>query len=98
MEGVAARISAMLAAKPDQGFWVHLDVDVLDQAIMPAVDCPGSPGIPPEDLVAILQPLVANVRCRGMTVTVFDPDLDPDSQYTATIVSLMAQLPFPARP
>lgn len=45
----------MLAAKPDQGFWVHLDVDVLDQAIMPAVDCPGSPGIPPEDLVAILQ-------------------------------------------
>jgi len=98
VEGVGTRISTMLAAKPDQGFWVHLDVDVLDQAIMPAVDCPGSPGISPEDLVAILQPLVANVRCRGMTVTVFDPDLDPDGQYAAMIVSLMAQLPFPTRP
>ena len=65
---------------------------------MPAVDCPGSPGIPPEDLIAILQPLVADARCRGMTVTVFDPDLDPDGQYAATIVSLMAQLPFPTRP
>lgn len=97
VEAVAARISDMLAAKPDQGFWVHLDVDVLDQAIMPAVDCPGSPGILAEDLVAILQPLVANARCRGMTVTVFDPDLDPDGRYAATIVSLMAQLPFPTR-
>ncbi|RYF10876.1 MAG: hypothetical protein EOO77_20605 [Oxalobacteraceae bacterium] len=34
--GVAARISTMLAAKPDHGFRVHLDVDILDQAIMPA--------------------------------------------------------------
>ncbi|WP_293876292.1 MULTISPECIES: arginase family protein [unclassified Sphingomonas] len=95
-EGVAARIATMLAAKPDQGFWIHLDVDVLDESIMPAVDCPGSPGIPPEDLVAILRPLVANERCRGMTVTVFDPDLDPDGKYAATIVSLMADLAFPA--
>ncbi|WP_242201551.1 arginase family protein [Sphingomonas hankookensis] len=96
VEGVAARIATMLAAKPDQGFWIHLDVDVLDDAIMPAVDCPGSPGIPPKDLVAILHPLVADERCRGMTVTVFDPDLDPDGKYAATIVSLMADLPFPA--
>jgi arginase len=95
VEGVAARISDMLTVKPDQGFWVHLDVDVLDEDIMPAVDCPGSPGIPPEDLIAILQPLVADGRCRGMTVTVFDPDLDPDGRYAATIVSLMARLPFP---
>jgi arginase len=96
VEGVAARIATMLAAKPDQGFWIHLDVDVLDEAIMPAVDCPGSPGIPPKDLVAILHPLVADERCRGMTVTVFDPDLDPDGKYAAMIVSLMADLPFPA--
>jgi arginase len=93
-EGVAARIGTMLAAKPHQGFWIHLDVDVLDKAIMPAVDCPGSPGIPPKDLVAILHPLVADERCRGMTVTVFDPDLDPDGGYAGAIVSLMAKLPF----
>jgi arginase len=95
-EGVAARIATVLAAKPDQGFWMHLDVDVLDEAVMPAVDSPGSPGIPPDDLVEIMRPLVADERCRGMTVTVFDPDLDPHGRYAHAIVSLLARLPFPA--
>ena len=95
-EGVAVRIATVLAAKPNQGFWVHLDVDVLDEAVMPAVDSPGSPGIPPDDLVEIMRPLVADERCRGMTVTVFDPDLDPHGRYAHAIVSLLARLPFPA--
>lgn len=90
---VLARIADVLDAAP--GFWIHLDVDVLDQAIMPAVDSPGSPGIPPDDLVAILRPLVADRACRGMTVTVYDPDLDPDGRHAATIVGLLARLPFP---
>lgn len=94
--GVSAQIASVLASKPHRGLWIHLDVDVLDQAVMPAVDCPGSPGISPEDLVAILRPLIADQRCRGMTVTVFDPDLDPDGRCAATIVSMMTQLPFPA--
>ena len=94
--GVAARIATVLAAKPDQGFWMHLDVDVLDEAVMPAVDSPGSPGMPPDDLVEIMRPLVADERCRGMTVTVFDPDLDPHGRYAHAIVSLLARLPFPA--
>lgn len=95
VNGIAARIAETLMAIPDKGFWIHLDVDVLDQAVMPAVDCPGSPGIAPDDLVAVLQPLVGDPRCRGMTVRVFDPDLDPDGRYAATIVRLLARLPFP---
>jgi len=94
---VIKRISETLNQVPDQGFWIHLDVDVLDQAVMPAVDSPGSPGIAPDDLVKILTPFVADHRCRGMTVTVFDPDLDPDGRFAAIIVGLMAQLPFPVR-
>lgn len=91
---VSERIRTTLDKMPDQGFWIHLDVDVLDQAVMPAVDCPGSPGIPIDDLVNIMSPFVADPRCRGMTVTVFDPDLDPDGRCAATIVGMMAQLPF----
>jgi len=93
---VGTRISDTLQQVPEQNFWVHLDVDVLDKAVMPAVDCPGSPGISPDDLVEILSPLVADHRCRGMTVSVFDPDLDPDGRFAATIVAIMARLPFPA--
>ncbi|MBE2991570.1 arginase family protein [Sphingomonas sp. CFBP 13603] len=94
-DAVSRRIEETLQRAPDHGFWVHLDVDVLDQAIMPAVDCPGSPGIAPDDLVAIISPLVADPQCRGMTVSVFDPDLDPDGQFAATIVNILKQLPFP---
>ncbi|WP_426142622.1 arginase family protein [Pseudomonas sp. DWP3-1-2] len=92
---VLARIRETLDRKPYQGFWIHLDVDVLDQSVMPAVDSPGSPGIPTPDLLSIISPLIANPRCRGMTVTVFDPDLDPDGRFAAVIVGMLAQLPFP---
>lgn len=94
--GVTARIANVLDQTPEQAFWIHLDVDVLDQAVMPAVDCPGTPGIAPDDLVTILNPLIADRRCRGMTVTVFDPDLDPEGRFADTIVSIIARLPFPS--
>jgi arginase len=78
----------------DKRFWIHLDVDVLDEAVMPAVDSPGAPGIAPDDLVAILSGLVSDPRCIGMTVTVFDPDLDPDGRHARTLVGLLGRLPF----
>jgi arginase len=92
---VTGRIREALDRTPDQGFWIHLDVDVLDQSVMPAADSPGSPGIPTGDLLTITAPLIANPRSRGMTVTVFDPDLDPDGRFAAVIVELLAQWPFP---
>ncbi|MDC0687583.1 arginase family protein [Pseudomonas sp. NMI760_13] len=94
-EAVVRRIGDVLDQAPAQGFWIHLDVDVLDQATMPAVDSPGTPGLTPDDLVKIMTPFVADRRCRGMTVTVFDPDLDPDGRFAAVIVGILARLPFP---
>jgi len=73
-------------------YWLHLDIDVLDQTVMPAVDSPGSPGIDPDDLVAILSPLVADPLCIGMDVTIFDPDLDPTGDLAALLVSLLGRV------
>jgi arginase len=70
-------------------FWLHLDIDVLDQAIMPAVDSPGSPGIEPADLATILSRLANESRCVGLDVTIYDPDLDPDGASAALLVSLL---------
>lgn len=92
---VVQKIKTMIDEPKEQPFWIHLDVDVLDEKIMPAVDCPGSPGIDPVGLVGILTPLISDSRCSGMTVTVFDPDLDPDGFYAKVIVDILAQLPFP---
>ncbi len=72
-------------------FWVHLDVDVLDAAVMPAVDSPGSPGLDPDVLAGVLGALLADARCCGLTVTVFDPDLDPAGAYAALVVALLGR-------
>ncbi|MEO5757187.1 MAG: arginase family protein, partial [Mesorhizobium sp.] len=73
-------------------YWLHLDIDVLDQTVMPAVDSPGSPGIDPDDLVIILAGLAADPHCVGMDVTIFDPDLDPSGELAALLVALLAQV------
>ncbi|SFO02070.1 arginase [Mesorhizobium sp. NFR06] len=76
-------------------YWLHLDVDVLDQTVMPAVDSPGSPGIDPDDLVATLSPLAMDQRCIGMDVTIFDPDLDPSGEMARLLVSLLGRIVGP---
>lgn len=73
-------------------YWLHFDVDALDQTVMPAVDSQGSPGIDPDDLVAILAALVANPRCTGMDMTIFDPDLDPTGELAVLLVSLLGRI------
>lgn len=72
-------------------FWLHVDVDVLDQTVMPAVDSPGSPGIDPEDLIVLLGLLTSDSRCAGLNLTIFDPDLDPDGTYAQLVVSLLRE-------
>ncbi|HEX2419412.1 MAG TPA: arginase family protein [Micromonosporaceae bacterium] len=71
------------------GFWVHVDVDVLDPAAMPAVDAPDPGGIAFVELEQIIADLVTRPACLGLEVTVFDPDYDPDGRYAAEIVETL---------
>lgn len=71
------------------GYWVHVDVDVLDPAVMPAVDAPDAGGIAFPELELLLAGLVDTPHCLGLEVTVFDPDYDPDGGYAAEIVSTL---------
>ncbi|WP_238331936.1 arginase family protein [Kribbella jejuensis] len=71
------------------GFWVHLDVDVLDAAVMPAVDSPEPGGIGYAELREVLRPLVRDPRCVGLDVGIFDPDLDPDGRYAAELTDAL---------
>ena len=58
---------------------------------MPAVDSPGSPGVDPDALASVLGGLLADPGCAGLTVSVFDPDLDPDGVYAARLVALLGR-------
>lgn len=89
--GVLARMEPVLARSGGR-FWLHFDVDALDQSLMPAVDSPGSPGVDPDELVAILGALVARPGCVGMDVTIFDPDLDPNGELAAWLVGLLRRV------
>jgi len=89
---VIARTLAVLGKLPAWPFWIHLDVDVLDQAVMPAVDSPGSPGIDETDLIDLLRTLMQQKLCAGMTVTIYDPDLDPQGKCAARIVTLLREV------
>jgi len=89
---VIARTLAVLGQQPDWPFWIHLDVDVLDQNVMPAVDSPGSPGVDEADLIDILRALVDQKLCAGMTVTIYDPDLDPQREHAVRLVALLRKV------
>jgi arginase len=69
------------------GYWVHVDVDILDPSFMPAVDSPDPGGIDPEQFIELLASLAP--RASGAQVTVFDPDLDPDGRYATLLADLL---------
>ncbi len=71
------------------GYWVHLDVDVLDPSVMPAVDAPAPGGIAYQELEHLLRGLVVMPECLGLEVTVFDPDFDVDGVYAQDLVNTL---------
>jgi arginase len=71
------------------GFWVHVDVDVLDPSVMPAVDAPDVGGIAYTELELLLAGLVAAPECLGVEITVFDPDYDPDGVYARELADTL---------
>lgn len=73
-------------------FWLHVDLDVIDGALLPAVDSPGSPGLDFDQLAELLQPLVASSECLGCDVTIFDPELDPAGTYATRIVAMLGEV------
>jgi arginase len=80
------------ASSPRGAYWVHVDADVLDSALVPAVDSPAPDGLRFDELAALLRALLAG-DAVGMQVTVFDPDLDPDgSQARALTDCLVSSL------
>lgn len=76
--------------QPAEAFWLHLDVDILDPEVMPAVDGPDPDGLQVDELTALLRVLAAAPGCLGMNVSIYDPDLDPTGEHAATIVEVVA--------
>jgi arginase len=74
------------------GFWIHLDADVLDDLIMPAVDYHlGGGGLSFTELSELLKTIIASGRAVGMDITIFNPQLDLDRSIARRFVSSIVQ-------
>ena len=93
--GIEKCVDSFLLNVVDQnldGFWIHLDVDVLDDDIMPAVDSRTAGGLSYSELSAILEKLIGDTKCVGLEITILDPDLDPMGTYTIPFIHEMSTI------
>lgn len=67
---------AALEANGLEGFWIHLDADVLHDEVMPAVDYRMPDGLWPDELTEALTVLLASPLAVGMEVTIYNPSFD----------------------
>ena len=70
-------------------FWIHLDVDVLDEQVMPATDYLMPGGLEWEELAALLAPLCASPAAIGLSVACLNPEKDPGGLLTQRTCDLL---------
>src|SRR4029077_981770 len=71
----APELAQHLGAGP---FWLHLDVDVLDEAAFPATDYLQPDGLDWDELGMLLTALTASDALVGASLACYNPDKDPD--------------------
>lgn len=93
--GIKSNVENFLATikrKKADGFWIHLDVDVLDDAVMPCVDSRQPGGLSYDELKRTLKPLLASEMASGLNLTILDPELDPEAVYTNRFISELCEI------
>ena len=90
VDDTARRVIAKLEARGLDSVWLHVDLDVLDQSVMPAVDSPGTPGLDYLQLTELVGALCASGRIIGANFTIYDPERDPEACYASPLVRCIA--------
>jgi arginase len=72
-------------------FWLHLDVDVLDQETFPATDYLMPGGMTWGELRATLPPLLGAPDLIGASIACYNPEKDPDRACGRRLVSMLAE-------
>jgi arginase len=78
-------------------WWLHVDLDVLSSAALAAVDYPQPGGLSWEQLEALTGRLLALGGCGGLSVCIYNPELDDGAAagriaaYVAGAATLLAR-------
>jgi arginase len=87
---VARAVIARLEVRRIDRAWLHVDLDVLDEKVMPAVDSPGSPGFDYGQLADLVGRLVHSGRIVGANFSIYDPERDPGHAHAPDLVACIA--------
>jgi arginase len=88
----AARDALGHLLRPElDGFWIHVDCDALDDAVMPAVDYRLPGGLSWGELEAIIGIAIDSEHAVGLEITIFNPTLDPDGSIAHALVACLAR-------
>jgi arginase len=83
-------------AQHTPAWWVHVDLDVLRAEDFPACGAASDPAMPGgltwTDLTTIVGRALRTPTCRGLSVGVYNTDLDPDGRAARRIVRFLADL------
>jgi arginase len=89
---IAAQAAAHVAAAAS-GWWLHVDLDVLDGAEFAACGAAADPSMPQglswTELTHITKTVLQTGGCRGWSLGVYNPDLDPDGEEAKRIVAYL---------
>lgn len=69
--------------------WLHVDFDVLSTHSMPAVDYQQPGGINWNQLKKITKAVMSSGHTIGLNLTIYNPDMDPDSRSAKRIVNYL---------
>jgi arginase len=84
---IGERVAAVLATRSPR-FWLHLDVDVLDEAAFPATDYLMPDGLTWDELAALIGPLASHPSLAGASLGCYNPEKDPGERCGRRLVEL----------
>lgn len=83
---VATELPPLLGAP----FWLHFDVDVLDERVFPATDYLMPNGLDWQEAGEILAPLLTSPRLIGASLACYDPAKDPNRNSGRALVAALS--------
>jgi arginase len=72
-----AAVGESVAAAAEIPFWLHFDVDVMDERVFPATDYLMPDGMNWDELLGVLSPIAGSPNLIGMSLACYNPEKDP---------------------
>ncbi len=90
------RLAAVSVASKAPGWWLHIDLDVLDRNEFSACGAAGDGSMPAgltwAELGALVSSALRTGSCRGWNIGVYNADLDPEGLAAARVVQFLAEV------